>query len=132
MKRIATFVLALLDDIGIILASKFEAAPKSLSNHFNKPRAAFHRQPPNIDRSCYYYGLLDCISQLMSFAELAMMPDRLIERLENLLFTTEVVEFRWKAVSLIRRQELHWLTLFTRLRSFCLARFLDRSNGIIL
>ncbi|KAL9127791.1 MAG: hypothetical protein Q9217_003397 [Psora testacea] len=101
MRRdITNFVSRLLDHIESIFASEFETSPRTLADYWHKHLAAFHRGPPKLDPSYYFYGLLDCVAQIMSFTEAGMLPQRLAERLEELLFTSEAAEIRWKTIEI--------------------------------
>ena len=53
-----------------------------------------------VDQGYYYFGLLDCVSQLAAVSDLQMLGEGLLNRVRDLLFDSVVPEFRWKAVSI--------------------------------
>lgn len=57
-------------------------------------------RPPDLDQGYYYYGLLDCISQLASVSNPQMLGEGLQNRIKDLICDSVVPEFRWKAVSI--------------------------------
>ena len=80
-------------------AIDFEEAPAKLGNYWHRYIAAFHKGPPGLDRSYYFYGLLDCTAQLAAFVKPDMIPLRLRHSLTQLFKYHGVPEIRWKAVS---------------------------------
>ena len=95
---IAQFVSALLENVDEIFATYFEKPPSKLANYWHRYLAAFHKGPPGLDRSYYFYGLLDCAAQLSTFVHPDMLPIRLRRSLIRLVKSDKVAEFRWKAV----------------------------------
>lgn len=87
-----------LEQIEIIFKIELGKNPDTLCN-WHTTRLAFQLGPPEINSRYYLYGLLDCTAQLGSYISLQSIRPHLWGMLENFVFKTDVVEFRWKAVS---------------------------------
>lgn len=83
---------------GILALENAEFLPK-LARRWHKALATIHRGPPDLDYSYYYYGLLDCLSQLAMLSDHTVLGDNILEKMRYLIFESVVPEFRWKAVS---------------------------------
>ena len=95
---------SLLDEVDKILATENGNFPPELAKRWHKALAFFSQGPPSLDQGYYYYGLLDCVSQLAAVSEPQMLgqgtrEQGLLKRVEDLIFHSVVPEFRWKAVS---------------------------------
>ena len=95
----ATVVTSLLDEVDEILAKENGTFPPGLAKRWHKALAFFSLGPPSLNQGYYYYGLLDCVSQLAAVSEPQMLGQGLLKRVVDLIFDSVVPEFRWKAVS---------------------------------
>ena len=98
-KAVVVIVTSLLDQVNGILAAENGKFPPDLAKRWHKTSAFFSRGPPSLDQGWFYYGLLDCVSQLAAVSEPRMLGQGLVNRVETLIFDSVVPEFRWKAVS---------------------------------
>ena len=101
-KSVAAIVTSLFDKVNEILATEKRNSPPELANRRHRALAFFSLGPPSLDQGYYYWGLLDCVSQLAAVSEPQMLgqgSDGLLKRVEDLIFDSVVPEFRWKAVS---------------------------------
>ena len=89
-----------LDQIDIIFRDEFDRNPNSLPN-WHALRRITHSAPPVVNREYYFFGLLDICTQLAAFMDLDRIRPRLFNKLETVVFETEVVEFRLQAVRFI-------------------------------
>ena len=96
----AAIVLALADKVDEILAAENGSFPPKLARRWDKALAAISRGPPDLDQGYYYYGLLDCVSQLAVVSDPRMLGERLLNKIKDLIFDSVVPDFRWKAVSI--------------------------------
>ena len=55
--------------------------------------------PSRLDKYNYFYGLLDCASQLASIIDAKRYPDGFEARMRLIIARSEEASFRWKAVS---------------------------------
>lgn len=83
-----------------ILAVEHGQFPQELARRWHKALAVISRGPPDLDRGYYYYGLLDCVSQIAAVSDPQMLGKGLLNRVNGLIFDSVVPEFRWKAVSI--------------------------------
>ena len=66
----------------------------------NKVRAAMRRGSPDLDRGWFYYGILDCLSQLSGLTDINTLHHKgILNKMKKLIFGDESPEYRWKAVS---------------------------------
>ena len=66
----------------------------------NKLRAWTRRGPPDLDRGWFYYGILDCLSQLSGLTDTNTLRHKgILDEMKKLIFVGESPEYRWKAVS---------------------------------
>ena len=101
-KSVTAIVTSLLDEVGEILVIENGNFPPELAKRWHKALAFFSQGPPSLDQGYYYWGLLDCVSQLAAVSEPQMLGQGsggLLKRVEDLIFDSVVPEFRWKAVS---------------------------------
>ena len=97
----AAIVAALFDKVDEILAVEHGKFPVELARRWHKPLAIFRRGPPALDQGYYYYGLLDCVSQLAAMSDPQTLGEGLLNRIIDLVFDSVVPEFRWKAASIL-------------------------------
>ena len=97
-KALVVVVTSLLDQLNGILTAENGKFPPELAKRWHKTSAFFSRGPPFLDQGWFYYGLLDCASQLAAVSEPQMLGG-LLDKVEALIFDSVVPEFRWKAVS---------------------------------
>lgn len=90
---------ALIDKVDEILAVENIKFPAELARRSHKALAIISRGPPGLDQGYYYYGLLDCVSQLAAVSDPGMLGEALLNQIKDLIFDSVVPEFRWKAVS---------------------------------
>lgn len=95
----AAIVSALVDKVDEILGVENGTSPPELASRWHKALAIIARGPPDLDQGYYYYGLLDCVSQLAAVSDPPVLGEGLLNRLKDLIFDSGVPEFRWKAVS---------------------------------
>ena len=96
----ANVVAALVDKVDEILPVEDANFPPDLARRRHKAFFTFlERGPPSLGQGYYYYGLLDCVSQLATVSDLSMLGEGLRDRLNGLIFESVEPEFRWKAVS---------------------------------
>lgn len=95
----AAIVTALFDKVDEILGAENGQFPAELAKRWHRALASISRGPPDLDRGYYYYGLLDCVSQLAAVSDPQMLGEGLLNRVKDLVFDSVVPEFRWKAVS---------------------------------
>lgn len=93
-------VSALADKLDEILAVENESLPPELAKRWHKALALVSHGPPDLEKGYYYFGLLDCISQLAAVSDSQILGGGLLIRVKNLVFDSIVPEFRWKAVSI--------------------------------
>lgn len=126
---------ALVDKVDEILAVENANFPPDLARRWHKVLATMGRGPPSLDQGYYYYGLLDCVSQLAAVSDPSMLRG-LWNRVTDLIFESVVPEFRWKAVSPpkfrdesspIRNRSVSAKTIH-RLKSFCPVVALARTS----
>ena len=98
-KAVVDIVTSLLDQVNGILDAENGNFPPELATRWHRPRAFFSRGPPFLDQGWFYYGLLDCVSQLAAVSKPSVLGQGLVDRVETLIFDSDVPEFRWKAVS---------------------------------
>ena len=98
-KAVVAIVTSLLDQVNGILAAENGIFPPELARRWHRTNAFFSRGPPFLDQGWFYFGLLDCVSQLAAVSEPQMLGQGLLNRVEALIFDSVVPEFRWKAVS---------------------------------
>ena len=98
-RAVAAIVTSLLDKVDEILATENKNFSPELAKRWHKALAFFSQGPPSLDQGYYYYGLLDCVSQLAAVSEPQMLTSKLLKRVEDLMLDSVVPEFRWKAVS---------------------------------
>ena len=98
-KAVVAIVTSLLDQVNGILATENGNFPPELVTRWHRTRAFFTRGPPILNQGWFYYGLLDCVSQLAAVSEPRMLGQGLVDKVETLIFDSVVPEFRWKAVS---------------------------------
>lgn len=72
--------------------------PPELARRWHKALAVISRGPPDLDQGYYFYGLLDCVSQLAAVSDPRMLGEGLLDRIKDLVFDSVVPEFRWKAI----------------------------------
>lgn len=89
---------ALVDKVDEILAVENANFLPDLARRWHRVLAIMGR-PPSLDQGYYYYGLLDCVSQLAAVSDPSMLREALWNRVTDLIFESVVPEFRWKAVS---------------------------------
>ena len=100
MREAAALVVStLLDKLEDILAKEDESNPPKLGGQWPRTLATCQRGPPDLDRGWYFYGVLDCASQLTSLVDPKTLRKGLVDRIEQLLFESKTPEYRWKAVS---------------------------------
>lgn len=97
----AAIVSALVDKVDEILAVENGKFPPELASRWHKARAVILRGPPDLDQGYYYYGLLDCVSQLAAVSDPRIMGEGLGGRIKDLVFDSVIPKFRWKAVSIL-------------------------------
>ena len=100
----AVIVSNLLDKIYTILVEEAQepspGRPKIGSQWPNKVRAAIGRGPPDLDRGWFYYGILDCLSQLSALTDTHTLRHKgILDEMKDLVFRGGSPEYRWKAVS---------------------------------
>lgn len=98
----AAFVAAIIDKVNEMLTAENGEFPAELARRWHKLIASFGRGPPDLDRGYYYYGLLDCVSQLAAVSAPQMLEEGLQKRVKDLIFGSVVPEYRWKAVSTLQ------------------------------
>ena len=98
-RAVAAIVTSLLDEVDGILATENGKFSPELAKRWHKALAFFSQGPPSLDQGYYYYGLLDCVSQLAAISQPQILTSKLLKRVEDLIFDSVVPEFRWKAVS---------------------------------
>ena len=91
---------ALVDKVDEILTMENGKFPPELARRWHKALAVISRGPPDLDQGYYFYGLLDCVSQLAAVSDPRMLGEGLLDRIKDLVFDSVVPEFRWKAVSI--------------------------------
>ena len=95
-------VTALVDKVEEMLAAENGKFSPELASRWHKALAIFSRGPPDLDQGYYYYGLLDCVSQLAAVSDTGLLGVGLLKIVKNLILDSVVPEFRWKAVSVPR------------------------------
>ena len=100
----AVIVSTLLDKIYTLLEEEGQepspGRPKIGSQWPNKVRAAIGRGPPDLDRGWFYYGILDCLSQLSALTDTNTLRHKgILDEMKKLIFRGGSPEYRWKAVS---------------------------------
>lgn len=98
-KKAAAIVLALIDKVDGILVEMKSAAWPEPGKQWHKLRALAQRGIPNLDRGWYYFGLLDCASQIAAFVDPSVLPKAFVGRIEQLILRKASREYCWKAVS---------------------------------
>ena len=101
----AVIVSTLLDKLYTLLEEEGQepspGMPRIGSQWPNKVRAAIGRGPPDLDRGWFYYGILDCLSQLSSLTDTNTLRHKgILDEMKNLIFRGASPEYRWKAVSI--------------------------------
>ena len=91
---------ALVDKVDETLIVENGSFPAGLAKRWHKVLAFISRGPPDLDQGYYYYGLLDCVSQLAAVSDPQLLGVKLLDRVKDLIFDSAVPEFRWKAVSI--------------------------------
>ncbi|MCJ1363298.1 hypothetical protein MMC16_002405 [Acarospora aff. strigata] len=64
--------------------------------------AFFNRGPADFGHYLYFYGLLDCASQLSSFLSYNELPLNFRLKLDKIILESTEPSYRWKAVSVLR------------------------------
>ena len=59
----------------------------------------FNTGPSNLDPFLYFYGLLDCVSQLSKILSLDRFCPTLSKRMKRIVASSQEPSYRWKAVS---------------------------------
>ena len=101
----AVIVSTLLDKLYTLLEEEARepspGRPKIGRQWPNKVRAAIGRGPPDLDRGWFYYGLLDCVTQLSGLTDTNTLRHKgILDEMKRLIFWGESPEYRWKAVSI--------------------------------
>ena len=91
---------ALVDEVDGLLAVENGDFSPEWAKRWQKVLAVFSRGPPDLDLGGYYWGLLDCVSQISALSDPQMLGEALLTRVKDLVFDSAVPEFRWKAVSI--------------------------------
>lgn len=65
--------------------------------------AFFNRGPADFGHYLYFYGLLDCASQLSSFLSNAELPPSFRSKLDKIITETTEPSYRWKAIEILLR-----------------------------
>ena len=82
-----------------ILESEKEPSWPEPGTKWHKLLAVLQWGTPRLDRGWYYFGLLDCISQLAALVDPAVLPKSLVSKIDESIYRKASMEFRWKAVS---------------------------------
>lgn len=102
-KNAAIIVSTLLDKLYTLVEEEAqEPSPgrPTIGSQWPKVRAAIGRGPPNLDRGWFYYGILDCLSQLSGLTDTNTLHHKgILDKMKKLIFGDESPEYRWKAVS---------------------------------
>ncbi len=97
----AIVVSTLLDKINALLAEEDRRGRPKVGGQWPKVRATFGCGPPDLNRGGFYYGLLDCLTQLSGLADTNTLRHKgIFEKMTKLIFGRESPEYRWKAVSI--------------------------------
>ena len=101
VREAATIIVsALLNKLEEILVKEDESNPPKLGGQWPRVLATCQLGPPDLDRGWYFWGVLDCASQLTSLVDPRTLSSGIVKRLERLLFESKTSEYRWKAVSI--------------------------------
>ena len=88
----------ILEQLEQMFQNEVDRNPDKLDGwHFT--RNALQLGAPEINSRYWFYALLDCIAQLSSLLSLKKERSALHQNLESFVLTTNIPEFRWKAVS---------------------------------
>jgi hypothetical protein len=100
VRQAATIIVsALLDKLEDILVKEDESNPPKLGGQWPRVLATCQLGPPDLDRGWYFWGVLDCASQLTSLVDPRTLGSGIVKKVERLLFESKTSEYRWKAVS---------------------------------
>ena len=100
MINIASIILpALVEKVELLVDAETRTSLPTLRGNWPRLRTLLDLPPPTLNRGYYLYGLLDCAAQLATMADLSVHRQTFLEKIKALIFTSEVREYRWKAVS---------------------------------
>lgn len=92
-----------LQQILLVLNSKdnecFETDLRPPSRFHEQLSAILDRGPGSLDKFHYFYGLLDCATQLASITDSERYPAGFQRRIRSIVARSRAANFRWKAVS---------------------------------
>ena len=77
----------------------FETDLRRPSKFREQLSAVLDRGPASLDRYNYFYGILDCATQLASITDPERYPDGFEERMRSIVARSRAANLRWKAVS---------------------------------
>ncbi|KAL8708755.1 MAG: hypothetical protein Q9220_006397 [cf. Caloplaca sp. 1 TL-2023] len=79
--------------------------PSRNDDYWNWPLARLRRGPPSLNKWYFFYGLLDCASQVAGYLKPGQISDELLRVLVRLLRISDFEEFRWKVLEIFLRYE---------------------------
>ncbi|ERF68589.1 hypothetical protein EPUS_04687 [Endocarpon pusillum Z07020] len=79
----------------------FEADLRRPSKFREQLSAVLDRGPASLDRYNYFYGILDCATQLASITDPERYPAGFEERMRLIVARSRVANFRWKALEVL-------------------------------
>ncbi|KAL2047571.1 hypothetical protein N7G274_000612 [Stereocaulon virgatum] len=100
-KAATVLVSALLSKLEIILVKEDEFNPPKLGGQWPRVLATCQLGPPHLDRGWYFWGVLDCASQLTSLIDPRTLGSGISKKSERLLFESKTSEYRWKAIEIL-------------------------------
>ena len=102
MKEAATFiVLALLEKVDGLLTAETETSSPRLGGQWMKTRRVLGTEGPTLGRGYFFFGILDCAAQLATLADVSALRDGFFDQMRRLCSTSDVPEYRWKAMEIL-------------------------------
>lgn len=99
-----------------LLRIHIQDIPSKRSSAWDWPLARLRRGPPLMDKWYFFYGLLDCLSQVTRHTRHGQLSVDLFAMLKQLMEESEYEELRWKILEIfeayepVRRSIHKWLT----------------------
>ena len=100
-KAAAIIVAALLEKIENLLDIETRNSSPKLGGQWPRIRSLLNLESPALDRGYYVWGLLDCAAQLSTLTDASVQRESFFSKLRHIVVTTNVEEYRWKAMEVL-------------------------------
>ena len=137
-KAAAIIIESLLEKIENLLDIETRNSSPKLGGQWPRLRSLLNLEPPALDRGYYVWGLLDCAAQLTTLTDASVQRKSFFDKLRHIVVTTNVEEYRWKAIEVLlsfqptRTEQYHALqsVIATRLAYIAKGKALEETAMI--